>query len=62
MGVIYAPEADLKFNGGGSDGLDFLGSLIVNSVTMGGNFDFHYDVSLIGYYYGYYVAGSWEEL
>lgn len=62
VGVVYAPNAAMTLNGGGnSDG--FIGSLIVKSVTMNGNnYNFHYDESLMGYYYGYYVVGSWEEL
>lgn len=61
IGVIYAPQADFTLDGGGAaDG--FMGSLIVKSVTMNGHYDFHYDESLLGYYYGYYAAGSWQEL
>lgn len=61
VGVIYAPEADLELKGGGS-GVNFSGSLIVKSLTIDGNYNIHYDTSLLGYYYGYYVAGSWQEL
>jgi len=61
VGVIYAPEADLILNGGGS-ALNFIGSVIAKSVTMNGKYNFHYDESLAGYYYGYYVVGSWQEL
>jgi hypothetical protein len=61
VGVIYAPEADMTLNGGGS-GNNIMGSLIVHSITMNGHYDIHYDTSLQGYYYGYDVVGSWQEL
>jgi hypothetical protein len=61
VGVIYAPEADLVLNGGGSSN-DLMGSFIVNSLTMTGHYSMHYDISLAGYYWGYYVVGSWQEL
>jgi len=61
VGVIYAPEADFTMNGGGPAN-NFIGSLIVKSVTDNGTFNLHYDESLVGYYYGYYVGSSWQEL
>jgi hypothetical protein len=61
VGVIYAPQANMTLNGGGS-GMNYSGSLIVKSVTVNGHYYLHYDTSLAGYYYGYYVAGSWREL
>jgi hypothetical protein len=61
VGVIYAPEADMTLNGGGS-GVNFIGSMIVKKVRMNGNYNFHYDESLKSYFYGYYVVGSWAEL
>jgi hypothetical protein len=61
VGVIYAPNADMKLNGGGS-GMNFVGSLIVKKLTISGHFKLHYDTSLLGYYYGYYAVGYWEEL
>jgi hypothetical protein len=61
VGVIYAPEADVKLNGGGS-GVNFIGSIVMKSVTMNGHYNFHYDESLKSYFYGYYVVGSWAEL
>lgn len=62
IGVIYAPEAALTLNGGGS-GNNLEGSAIVNSVRMNGHYDFHYDESLEtnGPTKGF-VAASWQEL
>lgn len=62
VGVIYAPQADFTQSGGGSTDIDFRGSIVVKSITVNGNFALHYDDSLAGYYYGYYAAGSWQEL
>lgn len=62
VGVIYAPQADLTTSGGGSDDLDFRGSMVVKSITAKGHFKMHYDESLVGVYFGYYAAGYWEEL
>jgi hypothetical protein len=60
-GVIYAPEADMTLNGGGSSP-DLMGSFIVHSWTDKGHYIVHYDTSLAGYYYGYFVVDSWQEL
>ena len=62
VGTIYAPEADFTQSGGGKNNIDFIGSLVVKSITVNGHFGLHYDTSLIGLYYGYFVAGSWQEL
>jgi hypothetical protein len=45
-GTIYAPEADLTGNGGGNNTLDTVGAMIVNSVTLRGHWNFHYDEAL----------------
>jgi len=57
--VIYAPEADLSLIGTA----EFMGSLTVNSLAMGGNTGIHYDENLANYpvYLGY-VISSWQEL
>jgi Tfp pilus assembly protein PilX len=61
VGVIYAPEASLTLNGGGNNN-GLIGSAIVNTITMNGHYNFHYDESL-GQNSPYrYVAGSWSEL
>jgi hypothetical protein len=42
VGVIYAPEADLKATAGG----DFYGAFVAGSFTCAGSYFFHYDSSL----------------
>lgn len=62
-GVIVAPNATATMNGGGNDHVDYSGALMVNSVTMNGHFNFHYDVALSRVPSpGRYVAHSWTEL
>jgi hypothetical protein len=63
IGTIYAPQADLVFNGGGASSIDFIGAAIGKSVKMGGHFKFHYDENLgeFGYVRGYTVV-SWNEV
>lgn len=58
-GAIYAPNANLTFNGGGN----VSGSLVVKSITLGGNFDIHYDEAFrTGAPGGSYAITSWKEL
>lgn len=45
-GTLYAPAADLRFNGGGMDRADFMGAAIVGSAQLNGHFEFHYDENL----------------
>jgi hypothetical protein len=45
-GVIYAPSAALSLKGGGNSDQDFSGASVTKTVTMNGNFQFHYDESL----------------
>jgi hypothetical protein len=45
-GVLVAPNVDLTLNGGGSGYMDFVGSLMVRSVTMTGHYHFHWDEAL----------------
>lgn len=62
-GVIVAPNATATMNGGGNNEVDYSGALMVNSVTMNGHFNFHYDVALSRVPSpGRYVAHSWTEL
>jgi Tfp pilus assembly protein PilX len=62
-GMVYAPQADLSMNGSGVNTVDFSGAAIVNTATMNGNFNFHYDENL-----GKngprttYVVDDWNEL
>jgi hypothetical protein len=62
-GTIYAPNADLRFTGGGSSPEDFSGAAIGRTVTMNGHFKFHYDESLriVGPPRGYVVT-TWNEM
>jgi hypothetical protein len=46
-GTIYAPEAAVTLNGGGSDSYDFVGSCIAKSITLNGHFMFHFDEDLL---------------
>jgi hypothetical protein len=61
QGVFYAPDADMYLNGGGSD-VNFMGGFVVKSLTDKGHYLIHYDQSLVGYLYGYFVPSSWKEL
>ena len=62
-GTIYAPAADLRFNGGGADRADFMGAAIVGSAQLNGHFEFHYDENLgrAGPSSAFVIA-SWVEL
>jgi hypothetical protein len=40
---IYAPEADVTFNGGGSSPFDIVGAVMVHSIVLKGHFNFHFD-------------------
>jgi hypothetical protein len=61
-GTIYAPSAAMTMNGGGSS-YDFIGSSITSSVTMHGNFKFHWDANLLNQSPSRgYLAVSWTEL
>jgi hypothetical protein len=44
-GVIYAPEASMTLNGGGSP-IAIAGSVIVNNIVANGHYFFHFDESL----------------
>lgn len=45
-GTIYAPSADMTFNGGGNNTYDCVGAVVANSATFNGHFNFHYDERL----------------
>ncbi len=62
-GVLVAPEADIKMNGGGHAYEDFIGALLVNSVVMNGHFNFHYDEALSRLNTnGRFLIVSWDEI
>ena len=63
VGAVYAPQADLRFNGGGNTTTDFIGGAVTKTATLNGHFNFHYDEALkkLGPFKGY-VASSWDEM
>jgi hypothetical protein len=46
VGTIYAPNADLVLNDGGTGSENFSGAIVSKSITMNGTFRFHYDEDL----------------
>jgi len=62
IGVVYAPNANLKLSGGGSGGNDFQGSMVVNAISLVGNFSFHFDEALKKIIPSGWVVTRWEEL
>ncbi len=46
IGCLVAPNANININGSGSNTQDFSGCVIGNSITMNGNFNFHFDENL----------------
>jgi hypothetical protein len=62
-GTIYAPDAAITLNGGGSDDYDFVGSCIGKSIRLNGHFMFHFDEDLLadGPSRGY-TATRWHEI
>jgi hypothetical protein len=61
-GTIYAPEAAIKLGGGGNNTYDFVGSLVGNTVTVNGHFNFHFDEALLTTGPQFLTARSWQEL
>jgi hypothetical protein len=63
-GTIYAPQANFNLKGSGKTSIDdFTGASITKTTTMTGNFNFHYDESLIFLTtLSGYDAISWDEL
>lgn len=61
-GVIYAPQASISLNGGGSSG-SVMGSIVANDITITGGANFHYDESLANFGGGNpYRVTAWREL
>jgi hypothetical protein len=46
IGVLVAPEANMTLNGAGSGNNDFIGCIMMSSITMNGHYSFHYDEAL----------------
>lgn len=61
--TIYAPEANFIGGGGGNNTQDTCGAITVNSITMNGHWNFHFDESLknFGPNRGW-VAKNWTEV
>ncbi|HWX19614.1 MAG TPA: hypothetical protein VN578_06880 [Candidatus Binatia bacterium] len=62
LGTIYAPNANLTLSGGGNNTLDYQGAVSVNTISMNGHFNFHFDENLkrSGPMRGYQIT-SWGE-
>ncbi|GHC06354.1 DUF7305 domain-containing protein [Cerasicoccus arenae] len=62
-GVIYAPNAAVSLNGGGSGG-ELLGAIVANTIKVTGNYGFHYDIQLKNLFFeeDSYRMESWNEL
>lgn len=62
IATVYAPDADVDLNGGGSSGL-MCGAVVAKTITMNGGTEFHYDDALgrltTGNPYG---ISKWREL
>jgi hypothetical protein len=63
-GTIYAPETGFNLKGSGKNSTDdFTCASITKTTTIIGNFNFHYDESLIHItFLGGYDPISWAEL
>jgi Tfp pilus assembly protein PilX len=46
MGCIFAPNAELRGNGGGNNQADLIGSFVAGSITSNGHMNFHFDEAL----------------
>jgi hypothetical protein len=61
-GAMYAPQALISLSGGGNNSVDFIGSIVGNSVQVNGHFFFHYDENLLKGLMRGFSATSWREL
>jgi hypothetical protein len=61
VGVVYAPDAAIDMNGGGA-GVNFLGSLLADTVRLNGTYRFHYDEGLAKLGSPGYIVTSWNEI
>jgi len=62
-GVLVAPSVALSMNGGGNNTIDFIGSVMANSITMNGHFNFHYDEGLLSNKnFGRFLITAWNEV
>jgi hypothetical protein len=47
IGTVYAPQAAITLNGGGTPVKDFQGAIVARSLSISGSFNFHFDEALI---------------
>lgn len=63
LGTIYAPYAEFLMTGGGNNTYNLIGSVVANSVVINGNYQIHYDESLVQPRVGAnYYASYWREV
>jgi hypothetical protein len=63
IGVLVAPEASVRMNGGGHSNNDFIGALMAASIQMNGHYSFHYDEALgKNGANSRFIVTSWNEL
>lgn len=61
--VVVAPNANVTLSGGGNNAIDFSGSLMADTITLNGHWNFHYDVALTRVPSpGRYILASWKEI
>ena len=62
-GALYAPDADLRMNGGGNAVVHWCGACVTRTITVSGHQKFHYDEALRGFGPpARRVVKSWTEL
>jgi len=62
-GILYAPQANIVMDGGGTDTYDIVGAIVGASALMKGHFQFHYDEALgRAKIWSKYTPASWQEL
>lgn len=60
--AVYAPNADLKLNGGGNEG-HMSGAVVGKNIVINGGSKFHYDEDLIDFTDAFgFAMSTWEEL
>ena len=62
-GILVAPNANLRLNGGGNAVEDYVGAIIANTITLNGHYKFHFDEALKNYKdKGRYIITQWNEI
>ena len=62
-GTLYAPQAAFTLGNGSANVYEFVGAIVSSTITINGNYNFHYDENLasIDQYRGYVIT-SWNEI